>query len=270
MLRTQELKYNNHLSTLKKCEHCIIYINNKIGIVRHALIKKVLSFRGWGGFKMKKLISIISIVILSLIVISCIYQNYNQNLKNENQELKDKMAKLEKSVDYYKEKELRQNQLIIDYVETKDKVRFIEKENKLLALPQDDSKIFRDIQKNTLAKVIDKGIVEGVPWIYIQIPVYDSLCNNKGWIKENDTFLYTEDKIKLVQSDVAIKAGAEVYKTFKFEDIKKTIPVKLVAEDSGRLEEKVNGYCRISQAGGVNVWVKESSVIYPAINTNLF
>lgn len=212
-----------------------------------------------------KLVSIISIVILSLLVIGCIYQNSNYD-----QELKDKIAKLEKSVDYYKTKELKQNQLIIDYVETEDKVRFIEKENKLLALPQDDSIIFRDIQKNTLAKVIDKGIVEDVPWIYIQIPVYDSLCNNKGWIKENDTVLYTEDKVKLVQSDVAIKAGAEVYKTFKFEDIKKTIPVKLVAEDSGRLEEKVNGYCRISQAGGVNVWVKESSVIYPAINTNLF
>lgn len=67
----------------------------------------------------------------------------------------------------------------------------------------------------------------------------------------------------LVQSDVSIIAGAEVYETFKFEDIKKTTPEKLVNEDSGRLEEKNNGYCRISQAGGRDVWVKESSVVYP-------
>ncbi|MDQ7096116.1 hypothetical protein REC12_21195 [Desulfosporosinus sp. PR] len=106
-------------------------------------------------------------------------------------------------------------------------------------------------------------MVEDVTWLFIAIPVYDSLTNSKGWIKENDTVPYTKDKVTLVQSDVAIKAGAEVYKTFNFDDIKKTTPIKLVAEDGGRLEEKVNGYCRISEAGGVSVWVKESSVIYP-------
>lgn len=215
----------------------------------------------------KKIISsIIAIFILSLVTVGCSHQssNYNQNLEIETQQLKEKIAKLEKNVNDYKTKELKQNQLIIGYgSKIHDKVRFIEKENKLLALPQDDSIKFRDIQKNTLAKVIDIGMVEGVTWIYIEIPVYDSLTNFKGWIKENDTVLYTKDKVQLVQSDVAIKAGAEVYKTSNFEDIKKITPVKLVAIDSGRLEEKLNGYCRISQAGGINVWVKESSVMYP-------
>ncbi|MDQ7094666.1 hypothetical protein REC12_13805 [Desulfosporosinus sp. PR] len=217
-----------------------------------------------------KPLSIISIVIVSLIIVGCLSQStiHNQSLKRENQALKDQVVGLEKNVEDYKTKELkeRQKQLTIDFGTMPDyKVRFIENENKLLALPDDDSQVFRYIQKNTLAEVIDIGRVEDVSWLYIRIPTYDSLANNKGWIRENDTVPYAKDKVTLVQSDVTIKAGAEVYKTFNFDDIKKTTPVKLVAEDGGRLEEKVNGYCRISEAGGVSVWVKESSVMYPEI-----
>lgn len=209
----------------------------------------------------KKLVCyIFTIGILSLSV-GCSNQS-----SYETQQLKDKIAQLEKSNNDFKTKELNQNQLLIQYAfEIPDKVRFIEKENRLLALPQESSQTFRDIQTNTLAKVIDRALVDDLTWIYIEIPVYDSLTNYKGWIKENDTVLYTKDKVQLVQSDVSIKAGAEVYKTFNFEDIKKTSPIKLASKDSGRLEEKYNGFCRISQAGGIVVWVNESSVIYPSI-----
>jgi AraC family transcriptional regulator len=34
---------------------------------------------------------------------------------------------------------------------------------------------------------------------------------------------------------------------------------------ASRLEEKFNDYARISQAGGRDIWVKESSIIYPGI-----
>ncbi len=201
----------------------------------------------------------ITIIILSSITVGC------SNNQNENQQMKDKIAQLEKSVNDYKTKELKQNDFSISNDEILDKVRFIEKENKLLLLPLEDSRVVRNIQTNTLAKVIDRGVVDDLTWIYVEIPVHDSPIFSKGWIKENETVLYTKDKVHLVQSDVAIIAGAEVYETYTFEDIKKTVPEKLVNEDSGRLEEKNNGYCRISQAGGRDVWVKGSSVIYPGI-----
>ena len=201
----------------------------------------------------------ITIIILSSIIGGC------SNSQNENQQLKNKIAQLEKIVNDYKTKELKQNDFSISNDEVINKFRFIENENKLLLLPLEDSRVVRNIQTNTLAKVIDRGVVDGLTWIYVEIPVHDSPIFSKGWIKENETAPYTKDKVRLVQSDVAIIAGAEVYETFKFDDIKKTTPVKLENEDSGRLEEKFNGYARISQAGGRDIWVKESSVIYPGI-----
>jgi hypothetical protein len=213
---------------------------------------------------------ICTILIFSSIIIGCSKQSNNyksqiKNLKIENQQLQDRISKLEKSVNDYKTKELKQNDLLIAQAEIPDKVRFIEKENKLLSLPQDNSKTFRIIQTNTLVKVIDRALVNEQIWIYIEIPVYDTRANFKGWIKENDTMKYTEDKVHLVQSDVAIIEGAEIYQTILFKDIKTTTPKKLKKEDGGRLQEKKDSYCRISQAGGINIWVKESSVVYPAI-----
>jgi PBP1b-binding outer membrane lipoprotein LpoB len=215
--------------------------------------------------------SIITIFIFSLITVGCSnesnnYKKENEILKVENQQLKDKVIQLDKNVSDYKSKELKQNQLLIAYdAEIPDKVRFIEKENKLLALPQEDSITFNIIQKNTLAKVLDRALVNEEMWIYIEIPVYDTAANYKGWIKEKDTVAYTKEKVKLVQSDVTIKAGSEVYETYKFEDIKTVAPKKMTIDDRGRLEERKDGYCRIFQAGGRDIWVKESSVIYPEL-----
>lgn len=80
---------------------------------------------------------------------------------------------------------------------------------------------------------------------------------------EENSVPYTTDKKQQVQSDVRIKSGAKVYETYKFEDIKNTTPRILKNDSSGRLEEKKGGYCRFFQAGGVVVWVKEESVVYP-------
>ncbi|KJR44373.1 hypothetical protein UF75_5240 [Desulfosporosinus sp. I2] len=151
-----------------------------------------------------KIIScVITIFILSLFTVACSnassnYKSQNENLQNENRQLKDKIAQLEESVNDYKTKELKQNDLSISNDEILDKVRFIEKENKLLLLPLEDSRVVRNIQTNTLAKVIDRGIVDDLTWIYVEIPVHDSPIFSKGWIKENETVLYTQDKVRLV------------------------------------------------------------------------
>ncbi|MDQ7096117.1 hypothetical protein REC12_21200 [Desulfosporosinus sp. PR] len=77
-----------------------------------------------------KSLSIISIAVISLIIVCCLIQStiYNQNLKRENQALKDQVVRLEKNVEDYKTKELKQKQLVIQYgAMPDDKVRFIEK-----------------------------------------------------------------------------------------------------------------------------------------------
>jgi len=205
---------------------------------------------------------IILLFIFSTLTIGCSnksnnLKSENQTLKAENAQLKDKVSQLEKSINT--------KPLFIDYVEINEKVRFIEKENNILALPQSGSIIMRPVASNTLATVYEKALVDQESWLFVQIPVYDTPTNNRGWIKESDTIAYTKDKIKLVQSDVEIKAGSEVYETFEFNNIKTTTPIKLTMIDRGRLEEKKDGYCRISQAGGKDIWVKEISVIYPEV-----
>lgn len=225
---------------------------------------------------MKNKKSFISFVILLLIfsslTVGCVSEtnklkSENEILKSENAQLKDKVYQLGKNIS-----EIKLNQgnitltpLMIDYMEVNDKVRFIEKENYILVLPQSGSSIMRPIGTNTLATVYEKAFVDLESWLFVQIPTYDTGANNRGWIRESDTTAYTKDKIKLVQSDVDIKAGSEVYETFEFKDIKTITPIKLKAVDGGRLEEKKDGYCRISLAGGRDMWVKESSVIYPGV-----
>ena len=215
---------------------------------------------------------VILLFIFSTITVGC--SNESNNLKSENEilkaenaQLKDKVYQLGKNISEIKLKEenITLKPLMIDYVEVNDKVRFIEKENYILALPQSGSSIMRPVGTNTLATVYEKALVDEESWLFVQIPTYDSAANNRGWIRESDTIAYTKDKIKLVQSDVEIKAGSEVYETFEFKDIKTTTPIKLTAIDGGRLEEKRDGYCRISLAGGRDMWVKESSVIYPVV-----
>lgn len=214
----------------------------------------------------KLIIFLLMIFILSLTVVGC--SSEADSLKAENAKLKDKISQLEKSIYDLKRAEEKVNDapLAINYVEPEEKVRFIEKENYILALPQIGSEKMRPVYPNTLAAVCDKALVNNEYWLFIRIPTYDSPCNNKGWIKESDTVAYTKDKVSLLQSDVEIKAGSEVYETSEFKDIKNTVPQKLSMQDSGRLQEKKDGFCRISQAGGKDIWVKESSIIYPEVN----
>jgi hypothetical protein len=225
---------------------------------------------------MKNKKSFISFVILlfifSALTVGCSKESTNlksenEILKRENAQLKDKVYQLGKTISEIKlnQENITLNPLMIDYVEVNDKVRFIEKENYILALPQSGSSILRPVGTNTLATVYEKSLVDNESWLFVRIPTYDSSANNRGWIRESDTTAYTKDKIKLVQSDVDIKAGSEVYETYEFKDIKTITPIKLTAIDGGRLEEKKDGYCRISLAGGRDMWVKESSVIYPEV-----
>lgn len=217
-----------------------------------------------------KSIGFIAIVLVfSSVVVGLLYQvsTYKAQVEStriENQQYREQIVQLEKSLNLYETKELRQNNLFIGNIDLPNKLRFIENENKLLLLPLEDSRALRYIEANTLAKVIDRAIIDNTTWIYVEIPVYDTTGNSKGWIKENDTFPYTKEKVHLVQSDILITAGAQVYETFKYEDMKNTTPETAMTGERGRFQERKEGYCRITLPGGRDVWGKESSILYPA------
>lgn len=214
----------------------------------------------------------ICIVLLTAAILLSGCSSTSQTLKNENGKLKSKVTQLQKELNSdksEKDKKAENNQnkkISINYVENKDKKRFVEKQCELLGLPMNDSIKLRPIEKNTVITVLDTADVENIRWLYVSIPVYDTPSNCKGWIKESDTAAYTKDRISSVQYGVEIKEGENEYETDNFEGIKTTKPSKAVKGDRGYIIEKKEGYVKIGCPGGKIVWLLETSIIYPDVD----
>ena len=215
---------------------------------------------------MKKILS--ALFLTSILLLSgCI--NDSNALKKENVLLKNKIVQLNKDIDdrNNKIKDLQSrciNDLTINYYTNTDKKRFVEKQINLLALPVNNSLFINIIQDNTVVSVLDTASVDNEMWYYVLIPVYDSPVNYKGWIKKSDTVPYTKDKISKVQSDVTVKAGENIYETEDYSSIKSVTPQKSNG-DRGRIIERQGGYLKLMCPGGRDIWIKESSVIYPEV-----
>ena len=153
------------------------------------------------------------------------------------------------------------------YITYNEKKRFVPKASQILALPFKGSYIFRPIEPNTVVTVFDAvGTGQNGLWLYVEIPVYDTPVNMKGWIPETETVALTKDNVKLIQSDVIVGKGTNIYQVFEFEKISTTNPVKETFDKRGRLVEKRNGWARLSCPGGSdNIWVQEKDLIYPIV-----
>jgi len=192
---------------------------------------------------------------------------YYPSLESETSRLRQRVAALEENVRRL-EAELAplQRPMTINHRTYPAKLRFVEKETPLLAMPRQGSVVLRDILLRSVVKVLDAADVDGELWLYVEVPVYDSPSNMRGWIREADTVPLTEENRKLVQSDVTVRAGTRVYEVFEFAKIASTPPVKLLHDERGRLEEKRDGYARISCPGGRDFWVEERFVVYPPVD----
>jgi outer membrane murein-binding lipoprotein Lpp len=218
--------------------------------------------------KMKKTIAIF-LILLSTLISGC--SNSNQIINNENIQLKSRVAQLEKDLDD-KNNQIAELQnkdfypLTINYIGNSTTKRFVEKQCDLLGLPVINSVKLNLIYENTVVAILDTANVANDIWFYVEIPVNDSPSNLKGWIKESDTVLYTQDKIKSIQSEVKVKQGEAVYEVSDFSNIKSTTPYKAEDYKRGRIEEKRESYVRLECPGGNTIWVKEASIIYPEVN----
>ncbi|KJR45410.1 hypothetical protein UF75_4197 [Desulfosporosinus sp. I2] len=188
-------------------------------------------------------------------------------LEAENHTLKDRVASFENEMLRLKaevasfEQRLSLNNM--DYPSSK---RFVPKPSQIRALPLDDAIIFRPIEQNSVVTVFNAATSENLElWLYVSVPVYDSPTNMKGWIPEKDTVALTVDNVKLAQSDVTLGEGTKIYEVFEFEKISVTKPVQADNEQRGRIEEKKDGWVRLSCPGGLTIWVMEKDLKYPEI-----
>ena len=82
------------------------------------------------------------------------------------------------------------------------------------------------------------------------MPVYDSPINHKGWIPEAETLKLTQDNVKLVQGDVYLKDGTQIYEVDEFNDIGSTTPVKIPYDIRGRIEKRQGSFIYFMVPGG--------------------
>lgn len=189
------------------------------------------------------------------------------DLENENHILTDHIASLEKEkLQLQAEIASVKQQLSLNYMVYHSSKRFIPKSSQILSLPLKDATIYRSIEENSVVTVFDALTTENKEiWLYVSVPVYDSPINIKGWIPESDTVALTKDNVKLVQSDVVVGMGAMIYEVREFEKISGAKPIQASSEQRGRLEEKKNGWARLSCSGGLTIWVLEKDLKYPEI-----
>lgn len=202
------------------------------------------------GRKLVVLIMLAFIVALAILPGGCI-SGETRALESENARLRQRVAALEEKVRRL-EAQLAslQRPLTINHRTYPAKLRFVEKETWLLAMPREGSVVLRDILPRSAVKVLDAADSDGELWLYVEVPIYDSPRSMRGWTCEADSVPLTEENRKLVQTDVTVQAGTRVYEVFEFTKIASTPPVTLLHDERGRLEEKRDGYVRISCPGG--------------------
>lgn len=216
-------------------------------------------------------VSIIVVLALTLIVgcssrITEVEQSKFSKLETENGLLKEQIAQLIEEKNKSQLVALNEP-LSMTYISYNEKKRFVPRTSQILALPTKGSYIFRPIEPNTVVSVFDAvDTGQNGLWLYVEIPVYDTPMNMKGWIQEAETETLTRDNVKLVQSDVSVKKGTNIYQVNEFEKISTINPITETYDMRGRLVEKRNGWAKLSCPGGADgIWVQEKDLIYPIV-----
>ncbi|MBM6619435.1 hypothetical protein [Bacillus suaedaesalsae] len=183
------------------------------------------------------------------------YKKRIEALEIENRELQQKLTPVQ----------LKQGSLTLNYIEGKDKRRFVEQEVPLLLIPQVDAQVLNKIEPNTVVEVQDFVEVNQEVWLYVTMPVFDTPANMKGWIKEPDTQLYTVETQSKVKSPITLKEGTNVYKVNLFTEIQGTETTKTEVDQTCILSDEQEQFVALSCAGGASFIVKKSDIFFPPV-----
>ncbi len=211
------------------------------------------------------------LVILLFIVSGCSNTTESieiEGLKNERDQLKASVSVLtEENQQLRQDVSLAQKEvepLSFNYIETLEKKRFVPKELSLLVLPQEGSQTLNKIEANTVVEIQDFVEVNGEVWLHVTIPVFDSPTNMKGWIKEEESDLYTRETQELVKSPIKVIEGTNVFKVELVSEVS-TVNAEKIESDQNCFISDQDEYFALGCAGGTSFIVKKSDVVYPPL-----
>ncbi|KAA0550057.1 hypothetical protein FZW96_01555 [Bacillus sp. BGMRC 2118] len=183
------------------------------------------------------------------------YKKRIENLEKENKELKGKLQP----------DQLKQESLTLNYIEGTETRRFVEQEVPLLLTPQAHAEILNTIAPSTVVEVHDVVEVYQEIWLYVTIPVFDTPTNMKGWIKEEDTQLYTHETQPKVKSPVTLQGGTIVYKVDLFTEIQGTEAFKTEGDHICMISDEQEELVALSCGGGTSFIVKKQDIVFPPV-----
>lgn len=138
-------------------------------------------------------------------------------------------------------------------------------------LPYDNAQNINIAFEKSLVRVLDKAqfqsdkeIANDRYWYYVEVTVYDTPLNTRGWIRVEETVPYTKENQHLVKSPISIKDGSKIYENSNPVD-NKNAEFTLSEYEGGMIEEHRDGYVRVMSIGGRDFWTKYENVIYPEI-----
>lgn len=148
---------------------------------------------------------------------------------------------------------------------------YVEYESYIKMLPYDSAMDVNIVFANSLVKVLDKVQLQTEEeinndryWYYVEVTVYDTPMNTKGWIRVEKTEPYTAQNQQDVVSPVAVKDGSRIYEeTSPYED--ENAPYSLAKSLVGMIEGYQDDYVLMSAAGGSSFWTKAENLVYPEI-----
>jgi outer membrane murein-binding lipoprotein Lpp len=243
----------------------------------------------------KKMLLILSTVLLIICVFSgCVNKedkniqsfqdkiksltDKTNNLVKENEELKKSLETAQKKYEGL-QNELDEAKKVLEqyeafppsisygYLDKTNFYVFVEKETNIKILPFDNAQDVNIVFANSLVKVLDKADVQNDEkfWYYVAITVYDTPLDTRGWIRVEETIPYTKSIQSKVVSPITVKKGSKIYENDSPFDNNKAKYTILDYRIIGMIEQRHEGYAKITSGGGKCFWTKEDNIVFPDI-----
>lgn len=191
----------------------------------------------------------------------------NKELSLENNALKSDAEKLKNEIQLINEELSLINNISICYIETDKRKVIVKNKTSLLALPIDTLKERRKIEPYTVVKVIDEVGCLGQAWYYVEVTVFDTPINVKGYIKVEDTDELNSENINEVKCPLDVLKGTTVYDIAygNYDKVDITKKRTLDMDVSVKISDEKDEFFLVNGAGASEFWVNKEDVIYPSL-----
>ena len=141
--------------------------------------------------------------------------------------------------------------------------RFVQVDTELMFLPGREEAVLRDVSAGTIVQVIQKttNLETGEEWLYVQVPVYDTPQDNRGYILLDTAVYFTPDLERQAVSPLTLPEGTNLYsvepgRSEEVVDVtERVLRVFLIGPE--------NGLVRVGASGGQEYLVNPEAIGYP-------